>query len=85
MPRMVWVPLAAAWIVIIGLNAVSHETDSRSATPARAAINPDNRRALREQKQLFAELVGSAPAAAAEPPRFIPKPRGETKPALSFA
>ena len=84
-PRAAWGSLAAAWIVIIVLNVASRET-----TPERPAARMETKRssetlqALREQKRLFAEMVGSLSTPDTETPRSIPRPRSERQPAITF-
>ena len=83
-PRIAWAGLAAAWVVIIALSVASSETPSAKNSYAKAAPqrSPEMLQALREQRQLFAELVGSAPAPDAEAQRFVPRPRSEKQVAL---
>jgi hypothetical protein len=80
-PRIAWAGIGAAWTVIIALNIASSE---KPATPLVAAAtgspkrSPEILQALREQKRLFAEMVGAAGEFMdAETPRFIPRPRSE--------
>jgi hypothetical protein len=79
LPRWAWSGLAAAWLIIVGLNVAARETPARQQSPpVIAKRSSDTLQALREQKQLFAELVGLRPAAGdAEAPRFVPRPRSE--------
>ena len=79
MPRIAWVGLAAAWMVIVTLNLASSETTAAPMQTATAAPrrSPEMLQALREQRRLFAELVGFGPAPDAEAPRFVPRPRSE--------
>jgi hypothetical protein len=82
-PRIAWAALAAVWTIIIALNTASSETP---AAPMTAAASPPRRspemlQALREQKRLFAELVGAAgEKLESEAPRFVPRPRSERSP-----
>jgi len=81
-PRPVLGGLAATWLVIIALNLASRDTAAPSS-PAplqMAKTSKDTLQALREQKRLFAELVGTLKDPEAEAPRFVPRPRGELKP-----
>ena len=50
-----WGAVAAAWLVVIGLNAASAEPGRERAIVARHS--PETLQALREQRQLFVELV----------------------------
>jgi hypothetical protein len=79
MPRLVWVALAAAWMVIIALNLASFERAPAPMQTANAAPSrsPEILQALREQRRLFAELVGLGAAPEAEAPNFVPRPRSE--------
>jgi len=81
-PRVAWGGLAAAWLVIITLNAAARETVSRPAVAptATAGLSLETRQALREQRTLFAELVGTATDetdAGGSRIRFVPRPRSE--------
>jgi len=88
MPRIAWAGLAAAWVMIVGLNLASSEAPP--ANPALAASaprrSPETVQALREQRRLFTELVGaSAEKMDAEAPRFLPRPRSERSPQTGAA
>jgi hypothetical protein len=88
LPRIAWAGLAAAWAVIIALNVASSETSSspRAVAAASTRRSPEMLQALREQKRLFAELVGSASESSdADTRRFVPRPRSETAPQTSIA
>lgn len=86
-PRPILGGLATAWLVIIVLNVASRETvaPTSPAPRAMAKTSKDTLQALREQKRLFAELVGTLKEAEAEAPPFVPRPRGELKPQLMTA
>ena len=78
LPRWAWSGLAAAWLVIVGLNVATRETPAKQAPLTLAKRSSDTLQALREQKQLFAELVGLRPEKSdADVPRFVPRPRSE--------
>ena len=79
MPRWAWSGLAAAWLVIVVLNIAAKETPATQQAPsAIAKRSTDTLQALREQKKLFAELVGMRPETGdAEAPHFVPRPRSE--------
>ena len=82
-PRVAWLGLAAAWLVIVALNIASFETPRTMETIANtpAKRSPEMMQALREQKRLFTELVGAAgEKTEAEAPRFVPRPRSERSP-----
>ena len=87
-PRLAWIGLAAAWLVIIALNVASSDNAHASATLAFAPTkrSPEMLQALREQQRLFAELVGAASEPAdAKATRFVPRPRTERPVQISFA
>jgi hypothetical protein len=81
LPKPALVGLALAWCIIILLNVAAPEAAPASGpTPAQMAQRPAaTREELRAQRRLFSELVGTAKDADAEPPRFVPRPRGEGK------
>ena len=83
-PRVAWAGLAAAWLVIITLNVASRDTAAPTvAAPQQMVRNSkDTMRELRDQKRLFAELVGSLKDMDAEVPRFLPRPRSELNPQI---
>ena len=78
-PRAAWAGLAAVWLVILGLNFAARETaaPALAAPRAEAPRSPETLQALREQKRLFAELVGPLQERDASLPRFVPRPRSE--------
>jgi hypothetical protein len=70
-----WAGLAAVWMLILALNAVTREparvASARPAPPAREVLM-----ALQERRRMLVELAG--PTAPVEPPkRFVPRPRSE--------
>ena len=71
-----WAGLTAVWIFIFALNF-----SVRDKTPMIAEKvlppSPEIVAELRQQKILFAELIGSSDAREAEPPKFFPRPRTE--------
>lgn len=69
-----WGAVAAAWLVVIGLNAASAEPRQKQNLVARHS--PETLQALREQRELFVELVTPA-TREAEPVR--PRRRSERK------
>ena len=79
LPRWAWSGLAAAWLVIVGLNIAARETAATQTAPTVVAKrSSDTLQALWEQKRLFAELVGlRSESAESEVPRFVPRPRSE--------
>jgi hypothetical protein len=88
-PRLAWAGLAAAWAIIIALNIASSETPPANTALAESSTtrrSPEMLQALREQKRLFAELIGAASEKAdAEAPRFVPRPRSEGLPQSAVA
>lgn len=86
LPKPALAGLALVWGVIVLLNLLAPEVASTpAAAPATMARLPEvSREELRAQKRLFSELVGTAKDADAEPPRFVPRPRGESKPAYHY-
>jgi hypothetical protein len=88
-PRIAWIGLGAAWLVIVALNVASSESVSERAplmAKAPSRRSPETLQALREQKRLFAELVGAAKETPdAEAPRFVPRPRSEAFPQTAAA
>jgi hypothetical protein len=71
-----WAGLAAVWIFIFALNF-----SMRDKTPMVAEKvlppTPEVVAELRQQKILFAQLIGSSDVREAEPPKFFPRPRTE--------
>lgn len=71
-----WAGLAAVWVFIFAVNF-----SMRDKTPVVAEKvlppSPEVIAELRQQKLLFAELIGSSDAREAEPPKFLPRPRTE--------
>jgi hypothetical protein len=67
-----WGAVAAAWLVVVGFNLAS--TPPRPERPALARQSPEILQALREQRQLFVELI--APAVR-DPEPARPKRRSE--------
>ncbi len=73
-----WAGLAAAWIAILFLNGVSREPVRTTSSQTRPH-SPELMMVLREQRRLFAELIGSS--SPVEPPKtFDPRPRSEASP-----
>jgi hypothetical protein len=71
-----WAGLAAVWIFIFALNFSMRD---KSPVVAEKVLppSPEVVAELRQQKILFAELIGSSDAREAEPPKFFPRPRTE--------
>ena len=72
-----WAGLAAVWIAILALN-LSTRDDSQVVARQSAPPSPEVVAEVRQQKLMFAQLIGSYEARDAEPPRlFLPRPRSE--------
>ena len=87
LPRTALAGLGLAWMAIIALNVSSPETPRSEGLIAKSPANPspETLRALREQKRLFAEMVGSGAATEADIPRYVPRPRTERFTTFSMA
>lgn len=87
LPRPALAGLAAGWLLIVGLNFAARDPEPAAvkAPPPMARNGNESLQQLREQKRLFAELVGTAKDNEAEPPRFTPRPRGEIKTPFHYA
>jgi hypothetical protein len=77
--RRIWAGLACAWIVIAVLNLASSEpaTDVVSQTKPRSS---EELRALIEQRQMLAQLIGPISEPAYTQKRSSPGPRSERAP-----
>jgi len=72
-----WAGLAAVWVGIIALNISTHEGAPKRAEKA-AAPSPEMVAELKQQRRMFAELVGGRETVEADRPRvFTPGPRSE--------
>ena len=76
-----WAGLAAAWLVILGLNFTSRTSPSPGLTAAKAdfPLSPQVLALLREQRALYSELLGRLEAS---PPPAPPRPRSERTPTM---
>jgi hypothetical protein len=80
-----WAGLAAVWLVILGINLATRETQPLMAKHA-SPVSPQVFMAYREQERLLAELLGPREAPVAEPPKPVaPQPRSERRNALLMA
>jgi hypothetical protein len=68
-----WATLAAAWVLIMGLNFLSRETFHRPAINAELETQAQ-RLALAEQRRLWLELIEPAPSTAAPSKHGRPSP-----------
>jgi hypothetical protein len=86
LPKPALAGLALTWGIIILLYMASPEvTPMSSPASAPMAQRPAaTREELRAQRRLFSELVGTPKDVEAEPPRFVPRPRGEVKPTYIY-
>jgi hypothetical protein len=85
-PKPALAGFGLAWLVIIVLNLASRDTLVPAAPPAQMAQRPAaTLQDLREQKRLFAELVGSLKDTEVATPRFVPRPRGESSTSYHYA
>jgi len=64
-----WAGLAAVWLMILGANLLTREPAQSSLTRQAAPPSPQMRELLRQQEQLFAELVGPVEKREAERPK----------------
>jgi hypothetical protein len=71
-----WAALAAVWIFIFALNFSMRDKTSAIAEKV-SPPSPEMVAELRQQKLLFAQLIGSSDSREAEPPKFFPRPRTE--------
>jgi hypothetical protein len=71
-----WAGLATVWIFILVVNFSMRDATPRVAEKV-APPSPEVAAELRQQKILFAELIGSSDSREAEPPKFFPRPRTE--------
>jgi hypothetical protein len=80
-----WAGLAAAWLVIAGLNLTTREASPRLARRAEP-LSPQVFMAFQEQARLLTELIGPCEAPVAERPKpAVPRPRSERRRALLMA
>jgi hypothetical protein len=71
-----WAALAAAWLLIVGLNVVSRESLPPTHASRVVPASPQIRDLLKQQERLFAELVGPMDKSAADRPKpAAPQPR----------
>jgi hypothetical protein len=77
-----WAGLAAVWVAILALN-FSTRDHSEIVAKKSAPPSPEVVAELRQQKLMFAELIGSSDVREAEQPKFFPRPRTERAEILS--
>lgn len=67
--RRVWAGIAAVWIAIFALHIAARGKASPGSGEMAATKNPQVLSALREQKQMLAQLLGPTVTSTAEPPK----------------
>jgi len=79
--RVAWAGLAAAWVVIVTLNLATGETSKTTSMTGRTApTTPETLQALKQQRLLYAELVGRLEQHPAERLKInIPGPRSQRR------
>jgi hypothetical protein len=77
-----WGAVAAAWLVVIGFNIASRDPEPRHEMMAKRS--PEMMQALREQRQLFVELVTPS-WTDGEPIRRAPRPRSDRQQPFAMA
>jgi hypothetical protein len=81
-----WGALAAAWMLILGLNFASREPAPSVLASEPEAVSPQLRQLLHQQQQLFAELVGIEPPPPAVRPKSLPgQPRSQRREQFGYA
>jgi hypothetical protein len=81
--RKVWAGFAAVWLGILALHFNTGESSASAGGNEMARSNPQVMTALREQKQMFAQLLEGAPYSIARPK--LPGPRSEQRHELFIA
>jgi hypothetical protein len=81
-PRVRWSALGAAWLVIIALNVASQ--DGKPAQAEAVAPSAEVVAELREQKRLYAELIGRASPVRTET-GAAPRPHSARRPENFYA
>jgi len=78
-----WAGLAAVWLAIFAINSFSSEAPQSMAQAA--PPSPEIIRVVQEQRRQLAQLIEPRDPPPAEPPKpFIPRPRGEIRPAIIY-
>ena len=73
-----WAGLAAVWVAIVALNISMHEPSptavmAKKSAPASAEVMAE----LKQQRLMYAQLIGASEQPADRPKTFIPLPRSE--------
>lgn len=82
--RRIWACLAGAWVVIVVLNLASYEPARRVASNIKPPSREDLR-ALLEQRQMLAQLIGPLSEPVSMRKRTSPGPRSERAAQTSVA
>ena len=81
-----WAALAAAWLLIVGLNVLSHDSLPPTLASRVAPPSPQIRDLLKQQERLFAELVGPLDKSGAGRPKpAAPQPRSARREEFAHA
>jgi hypothetical protein len=76
-----WAGLAALWLLIAGLNLATREPSRLAVSRPARPPSPEMRELLKQQEQMFAELVGPMEKPEADRPRpAAPQPRSQRRP-----
>ena len=70
-----WAGLASLWVVIIGLHLASRDVPQNDVAQRTLAPSPQMRDLLRQQEQLFAELIGPRVPMQADRKKIAPHSR----------
>ncbi len=73
-----WAGLAAAWLVILGMNLAAGKSPSRPGA-ATLVFSRQELLELRQQQQMLVKLISPGETAETEPPRQVPAPRSERR------
>ena len=79
-----WAGLAAVWIFVIALN-YSMQDNAPVLVKKIPPPSPQLVAELKLQRQMLVELIGQNQAVDAEPPKFIPLPRGQREETIMAA
>jgi len=80
-----WAGLAAAWVVILGINLTTRDASTAFAKHA-SPVSPQVFMAFQEQERLLSELLGPRETPVAERPKpRLPQPRSEGRKELLMA
>jgi hypothetical protein len=82
--RRIWAGLACAWVLIIVLNVASYEPSPQVADKAKPRSR-EEMRALIEQRQLLAQMIGPVPEPASRRKSHPSGPRSERADEISAA